>query len=352
MVVTQIFQMALAAVEHGRVPDTVVRAGIRRLLRQRLVEGLSGGCEAQQERLQSFIEECRQSTVALVPEKANEQHYEVPAEFFARVLGKHLKYSCCHWPDGVTSLDDAESAALNETCRRADIADGQRVLDLGCGWGSFSLYAAENFPKAEFTAVSNSAPQRKFIESVIAERGLVNLHVLTADMNSFDAPATFDRVVSVEMFEHMRNHEELLRRIRGWLNPGGKLFVHIFCHRQLAYPFETEGAGNWMGRYFFSGGMMPSDDLLVRYQHVLPLERQWRWSGTHYEKTCNAWLAKMDAQRDDILQLFREAYGPSDAKMWFMRWRMFFMACAELFAYEKGQQWWVSHYRFARPEKG
>lgn len=334
-------------VEAGNVPDAFVRFGIRRLLKDRLRDSCRGGREAQEDRLQHLREQARESAVAVLPEKANEQHYEVPAEFFHKVLGHRLKYSCCLWSDGVKTLDAAEDAALTETARHAQLQDGHKILELGCGWGSLTLWMAEHFPHSSITAVSNSNGQRQFIENTAEAKGLKNVEVVTADMNDFEAEESFDRVVSVEMFEHMRNHGELMRRIDGWLNPDGKLFVHIFCHRVLAYLFETEGAANWMGRHFFSGGMMPSADWLLSFPQPLTLDRRWFWNGKHYEKTSNAWLEKMDDQKDELTPLFESTYG-TDARRWFQRWRIFFMACAELFGYSGGEEWLVAHYLFAK----
>ncbi|MFG0336029.1 MAG: SAM-dependent methyltransferase, partial [Maioricimonas sp. JB049] len=295
-----------------------------------------------------FVRECQTRPIAPDSERANEQHYDVPAEFFALALGPHHKYSCCHWGDGIETLEQAEASSLTITCERAELADGMKILELGCGWGSLSLWMAEHYPAAQVTAVSNSASQRKWIEDRAAERGVKNLHVITADMNDFDIDGEFDRVVSVEMFEHMRNHAALLERIHRWLRPGGKLFVHVFCHRSIPYLFRTQGPANWMGRYFFTGGMMPSDDLLPVCSDRLALERHWRWSGRHYEKTCNAWLERTDRHRDAIRPILAATYGEAEADRWLCRWRLFFMACAELFGDRAGKEWHVSHYRFRR----
>lgn len=349
--IAHLINSAMSAAENGRLPDSVVRMGIRRLLSTRLADETEPDCEAQQRRLMSFIELARQSPIALVPEKANEQHYEVPAAFFDLSLGVHRKYSCCYWPDGIggaDGLDAAEHSALEVTCQRAELCDGMDVLELGCGWGSLSLWMAKNYPKSRVTAVSNSASQREHIQAQAALQGLGNLTVITADMNDFQIDQTFDRVVSVEMFEHMRNYELLLAHVAGWLKPGGKLFVHIFCHKTFAYEFTTQGPSDWMGRHFFSGGTMPSDGLLLHFQKDLTLANHWHWDGRHYEKTSNAWLQKMDINKDQIMPLFNETYGADQARKWFMRWRIFHMACAELFGYSNGQEWWVSHYLFEK----
>lgn len=334
--------------ERGFVPDVLTRAAIRRLLARRLRDVTAGDCGARQARFEDFLSAARRGPVAEVPAVANEQHYEVPTEFFQLVLGARLKYSCCLYRDAGASLDQAEVAALEETCTHARLVDGQEVLELGCGWGSLSLWMAERYPASRITAVSNSRTQREFILERAEERGLHNLTVLTADMNEFAIERRFDRVVSVEMFEHMRNHEELLRRIAGWLKPDGKLFVHIFCHREMPYLFQARGDDDWMAKYFFTGGMMPSDGLLTHFARDLRLARQWRWDGRHYERTSNHWLANMDRHRPRILEIFRATYGQRDAVRWWNRWRVFFMACAELFGYRGGEEWWVSHYLFER----
>ena len=336
----------------GFVPDSVIRHGIRRLVRQRLVEIEADNCERSGEIADAFVQMMDDSDVAPVPHLANEQHYEIPAAFYAEALGKHRKYSSCFWPEGVEDLDSAEAEALRVTCERAELADGMDVLELGCGWGSLTLWMAEHFPNSTITGVSNSASQREYILREAQNRGLSNVGVLTRDMNDFDIEQRFDRVVSVEMFEHMRNYRQLFSRVHGWLRDEGRFFMHIFCHRSTPYEFVDRGPADWMSRHFFSGGIMPSDDLPLRFQDHLQIDRHWRWDGTHYEKTANAWLANMDARRDAVMPVLARTYGESEARRWWMRWRIFFMACAELFGHEDGQEWWVGHYLFRRlPEQ-
>jgi cyclopropane-fatty-acyl-phospholipid synthase len=337
---------ALAMAEKGYAPDATVRAGVRWLLKDRLAEIHAACPDLAAESVNRFVAGVQNAPVALVPELANEQHYEVPAEFFALVLGRHRKYSSCWWPAGVNTLDDAEAAALDATCARAQLMDGQSILELGCGWGSLTLWMAEHYPRSQITAISNSASQRHFIEGELARRGIYNVRVVTADMNHLRLDDRFDRVVSVEMFEHLRNWPAAFHRVRQWLKPGGCFFMHVFAHRSTPYAFEVRDDSDWMSRYFFSGGMMPSDDLALRFQDDLRLKRVWRWDGTHYERTANAWLANMDARRAQIEPILAATYGAAHADLWRMRWRIFFMSCAELFGYDGGQQWWVSHYLF------
>ena len=334
-------------VEQGLVPDRVVRLGIRRLLKARLVEMRDGDAEATAALTQTFLDELRAAPLALLPEKANEQHYEVPAAFFGTVLGAHRKYSSCYWPTGTDTLAQAEAAALQATCERAGLADGQQVLELGCGWGSLTLWMAERFPQSRITALSNSNSQRQHIEAQAAQRGLTNVRVITRDMNEFDTADRFDRVVSVEMFEHLRNWPQAFARVARWLNPRGRFFMHVFAHRGASYPFVERDASDWMSKHFFSGGMMPSDDLALQCQDDLRLLNRWRWDGTHYQRTSEAWLRNMDDERAALWPLFERTYG-SEAGVWWQRWRLFFMSVAELFGFEGGQQWWVSHYLFER----
>jgi len=339
-------RQAINWTEQGLVPDSFIRAAIRQLLRSRLAQLRPDDPEHAAEVTARFVETMNAAPIALLPEKANEQHYELPPEFFALALGPRRKYSSCHWGPGIETLAEAEEQALAVTCERAQLADGQRILELGCGWGSLTLYMAERFPNAAILAVSNSAPQRAYITAAAARRGLLNVEVITADMNDFSPPGEFDRVVSVEMFEHMRNHAALFERISRWLAPRGKFFMHIFVHRSVPYAFEDQGDDDWMSRHFFSGGMMPSAALPLHFQRHLRLENQWSWSGVHYEKTANAWLADLDSHRADALPILEATYGAGNGELWLQRWRIFFMACAELWGHRDGNEWFVGHYLF------
>ena len=344
-------QRLIDLAEQGFIPDFLLRLGIRKLLRKRLASVSIGNCESQQDELSKMILQFSNGPIAPLPDMANEQHYEVGADVFRYMLGNRFKYSCCHFDSPTSSLNQAEESALQITCDRAEICDGMSILELGCGWGSLTLWLCENFPNAKITAVSNSASQREYILQLAKSKGIdSNLTVVTCDMNDFDTVATFDRVFSVEMFEHMRNYQILLRRIDSWLAPGGKLFVHIFCHRNFTYEFTVRGSEDWMSKYFFSGGVMPSDDLLLRFQEDLSLQQQWRWSGLHYQKTADAWIANMDANKQELLLVLSSQYGSNEAFRWFNRWRIFYLACSELFGFDKGEQWWVSHYLFAKSE--
>jgi len=336
--------------EKGLLPDSFIRFGIKRLCSERLAKASSFSDEDMEKEHAAWIEVLKKSPIALVPEKANEQHYEVPPRLFELVLGNKLKYSSGFWPEGVSSLDQSESAMLDLTSERAGLVDGQDILELGCGWGSLTLYMAEHFPKSKITAVSNSNDQRQFIEERCRQLKLDNVRVITADMNDFRAEGLFDRVVSIEMFEHMRNYEKLLGRVNTWLKKEGKLFVHIFSHQKVAYPFEDNDDADWMAREFFSGGQMPSHRLLMSFPGQMKIEKDWRVSGTHYEKTSLAWLQKMDKNKAEVLELFKKTYGENDAKSWFQRWRIFFMSCEVLFGFGRGSEWGVSHYLFEKPQ--
>jgi cyclopropane-fatty-acyl-phospholipid synthase len=333
-----------ALLQKDLLPDPLIRTGIRRLLAQRINE------EKGRYDVAAYVADLKTRPVAEETRAANEQHYEVPTAFYRHCLGQRLKYSGCLYPTGSETLDSAEEAMLNLYLERGRFADGQDVLELGCGWGSLSLFLAERFPKSRITGISNSRTQKEFIDAEAARRGLHNLRIITADMNVFSTgTGAYDRVVSIEMFEHMKNYQVLFSRIAGWLRPGGLMFVHIFTHQHLSYHFVARDASDWMSRYFFTGGQIPSHDLLSHFQDDLKLVSDWRVNGTHYQRTAEHWLQNMDRHKAEILPLFAATYGADQARKWWVYWRVFYMSCAELWGYRGGEEWLVSHYLFRKP---
>eukprot|EP00899_Mesostigma_viride_P000745 jgi/Mesvir1/10671/Mv13763-RA.1 len=343
-----IMKFANRLVETNMVPDAVVRRGVRLLLAGRLKELRKPTLAEEQKDLMDFVKYLKTQPIATHTPEANEQHYEVPTEFYKLVLGKNLKYSSCIYKDPNSSLDQAEDDTLELYCERARLAPGQRVLELGCGWGSLSLFMAAKYPGSTFVGVSNSSTQRQHIEEQCRKRGITNLTIITADMNVFQADGQFDRIVSIEMFEHMSNYEALNKKVASWLKPEGFLFIHIFTHKQYAYKFEVRGEGDWMAKYFFTGGTMPSDNLMLYFTDDLAVVDHWREDGTNYGKTSGAWLANMDARIADIRPIFEATYGKENVTKWIVYWRLFFIAVEECFNYDNGREWIVTHMLFRK----
>ncbi|MET3614908.1 cyclopropane-fatty-acyl-phospholipid synthase [Rhizobium aquaticum] len=330
------------AAERVNLPDWLTSAGVEFLVGRtgRRLQTVAETEEAM------FFETMKAYPIAIHTDEANEQHYEVPADFFGLALGARRKYSCCFYEDAGATLDQAEIAALKRTVENAGLVDGQTILELGCGWGSLSLYMAEHFPNSSIVAVSNSASQRAYIEGVAKARGFRNLAIRTANMTEFDPQAQFDRIVSVEMFEHMSNWHELLTRTRSWLKPDGRLFMHIFTHRDRSYRFDHRDQADWIAQHFFTGGIMPSHELIHRFSDIYKVEAEWKWNGQHYEKTAKHWLENFDRNDEAVRRILSECYG-KDAQVWHRRWRLFFLATAGLFGHNNGETWGVSHYRLS-----
>jgi cyclopropane-fatty-acyl-phospholipid synthase len=343
--------LALQLLDRDLLPDRVIRAGIRRLIAARLRDESAPDAATAAARLRQFAAERSTGPIAIETDAANAQHYEVPPAFYHLALGPHLKYSSAFWDPQTPTLGLAEARMLEISAARAGLADGQRILELGCGWGSLALWMARQFPRAEIVAVSNAATQKIWIDGVAQREGLTNLQIITADMNVFEAPGRFDRIVSVEMFEHMRNWRALLAKVARWLADDGRVFLHIFTHRHYAYPYEVRDRSDWMAAYFFTGGIMPADRLLYEFQDDLVVREHWPLSGTHYQRTAEAWLANMDAHEAAIMAVLRETFGV-EARRWWARWRVFFMACAELWGWRQGEEWLVSHYALTKAGPG
>ena len=330
--------------EKNLLPDWLIRIGIRRLLAQRIRE------ETARYDRSAYVADLKTRPLAEQTSAANEQHYEVPTRFYQFCLGKRLKYSGCLYPTGRETLDQAEELMLAQYAERAQLADGQHILELGCGWGSLCLYNAEKFPHATITAISNSRTQKEYIDAEANRRGLKNLTIVTCDINVFDtSPAQFDRVVSVEMFEHLKNYQRLFASIARWLKPGGLLFTHIFTHSRFSYHLVARDSTDWMSRYFFTGGQFPSHDLFMQFQDDLKFVQDWKVNGRHYQQTAEHCLQNMDAHRAEIMPIFAQTYGADQATKWWAYWRVFYMSCAELWGYKNGEEWLVSHYLFRKP---
>jgi cyclopropane-fatty-acyl-phospholipid synthase len=332
----------LRLAESGQVPDPLVREGIRMLLRQREASMEADGAHP------DFLQSLEEGSVAIAPPEDHVPHIELPPAFFEQFLGPRMKHSCCLFPNDDETLAAAEAAMLRLSCARAGIVDGMDVLELGCGWGSLSLWMAEHYPACRITAVSGTDRQRGFVEERARRHGLTNLTVITHDMNDFNTDDRFDRCVSVEMFERMRNWRELFTRTARWLRPDGRLFLHVFCHEKHAYPYVTGGEAHWIADHFLAGGMMPSYDLAPRMALDFHEEGRWMVNGLHYHHTCRHWLANMDRNEAEILPILKTVYGTGDALLWWHRWRLFHIACAELFGWRGGTAWFVGHYLFNR----
>jgi cyclopropane-fatty-acyl-phospholipid synthase len=330
----------IGTAERVPLPDLLIRAAVQRLCSRTATRLAGGSAESDA----AFAKDMAAHAIAEHTDAANSRHYEVPAAFFAHVLGSNRKYSSCFYKEPKSTLREAEEEALRQTVEHADLADGQSILELGCGWGSLSLWMARQFPNSEVISVSNSHSQRRYIEAEAAARGLMNLRVVTWDMNVFAPERQFHRIVSVEMFEHMMNWRQLMIRVKSWLAPNGRFFLHIFTHRAGSYLFDGADAEDWIARHFFTGRVMPSHHLIRQYADLFEVEKEWRWSGGHYQRTALDWLGNFDAHRDEIEVVLRAVYG-RDTALWMRRWRWFLLATAGLFGYAGGSEWGVSHFR-------
>ena len=340
--------LGIKLTELGVIPESILRVAIKKLIQKRLLE-IPVNSEVRKSQKANFIEELQSSPIALSTKLANEQHYEVPPAFFQEIMGAHLKYSCGWFDKNTISLDEAEENMLQLYLERLDIKNNQKILDLGCGWGSFSLYAAAKFPNSTFVAVSNSNDQIEFINNTATARSLKNIKAIKQDMNNLSLDESFDRIISIEMFEHMRNYGALLKKLRSHLHNDGKMFVHIFTHRDHPYPYEVRGPSDWMSKYLFTSGLMPSHDIFSYFEEDLVVEQSWKINGSHYARTCNLWLENHYKNKKTILDIFTGHY--PNPRQWFVRWQLFFLACEKLFAYNEGKEWFVSHYLLVPKEE-
>ena len=338
------------ALSKGLIPDKFVRSGIQHFIKKRIKDDIGISVTEREVKRLQFIDNMINSPVAIETDLANDQHYCLPPGFFELVLGEHLKYSCCHW-DKAKNLSEAEQEMLDITINRAEIQDGMKILELGCGWGAITLSMAKRYPNSEILAVSNSPMQREFILEKAQKLGLQNVKVETHNVAKLQLKEKFDRVVSIEMFEHMRNYPVLLERISNWLNPNGKMFIHIFVHRDVPYLYEVKDDSDWMSKYFFSGGIMPSAHLLHYFTDHMKVQKYWAVDGVHYQKTARAWLDNMDQKKEQIFKVLKNHYGNKEYKKWFYYWRIFFMSCEELWKFKNGNEWFVGHYLLEKTKK-
>ena len=325
----------LLLAESGFIPDALIKIAARYISNKRISKSSIDYDKPE------IISALSKGVVAEKTSDANKQHYEVPPEYFYHVLGTNLKYSCSLF-DNVNLLDEAETSMLELYIERANIKDGHKILDLGCGWGSFSLYIAKKYPNTNITSVSNSSDQITYIKNEAQKRGLPNIKAYRMDVNSLELNTQFDRIISIEMFEHLRNYKLILSSLNNLLKPDGRLFIHIFCHKKLTYFYEMKNNFDWMTKYFFQGGIMPSKDIFEYFDDELEIINQWDINGNHYSKTCKAWLNNHYINRKKILDVFQKHY--DKPKIWFNRWRIFFLSCEAFFALNNGKEYFVSHY--------
>ncbi|OIS95929.1 PREDICTED: (S)-coclaurine N-methyltransferase-like [Nicotiana attenuata] len=341
-------RLMLSSLERNLLPDAVIRRLTRLLLAARLRSSYKPSAELQLSDLLQFVHSLREMPIAVMTEKAKSQHYELPTSFFKFVLGKHFKYSCCYFHDKSSTLVDAEKAMMELYCERSQLKDGHTILDVGCGWGSLSLYIAQKYSSCKITGICNSVTQKAHIEEQCRELQLQNVEIIVADISTFEMEGSYDRILSIEMFEHMKNYGDLLKKISRWMKPDSLLFVHYFCHKAFAYHFEDVNDDDWITRYFFSGGTMPSANLLLYFQDDVSVVNHWLVNGKHYAQTSEEWLKRMDQNKTSIKPIMESTYGKDSAVKWTVYWRTFFISVAELFGYNNGEEWMVAHFLFKK----